>query len=137
MSSDTPSKSFPGSLIEAAGDKEGVAAAMRDRLAEDVSSLRDDVTKMHDLLSKFASEAGGQAARTARDVGQAVASHVGSTASGLATSSADLGVVNLSGRGMLVVSVAHQLRWGTPLLAYYAAHSSREGPEEGALSPLS
>jgi len=42
MSSNPPSKSFPGTLIEAAGDKEGVAAAVRDRLAEDVSSLRAD-----------------------------------------------------------------------------------------------
>jgi hypothetical protein len=45
--------------------------------------------------------------------------------------------VNLSGRGMLVVSVARQLGWGTPLLAYYAARSSRAGPEEGAPGPLS
>ena len=89
MSSDTPSKSFPGSSIEAAGDKEGVAAAVHDRLAEDVSSLRAEMTKMQDLLSKFASEAGGQAARTARNLGQAVASHVGSTASGLAATSTD------------------------------------------------
>jgi hypothetical protein len=45
---------------------------------------------MHDILSRFASEAGGQAARTARNVGQTVASQVGSTASGLAHTSADM-----------------------------------------------
>ena len=90
MSTDTPSKSFPGSLIEAAGDKEGVATAVRDGLAEDVSSLRADMAKMQDILSKFASDAGGQAARTARNIGQAVASHVGSTTSGLANTGAEL-----------------------------------------------
>jgi hypothetical protein len=41
---------------------------------------------MHDILSRFASEAGGQAARTARNVGQTVASQ----ASGLAHTSADM-----------------------------------------------
>ena len=90
MSSDTPSSDFPGSTIAYAGDKEGTVGAARDRLAEDVSGLRTDMAKMHDILSRFVSEAGGQAARTARNVGQAVASHVGSTASGLATSSAEM-----------------------------------------------
>jgi hypothetical protein len=48
------------------------------------------MAKMHEILSRFASEAGGQAARTARNVGQAVASQVGSTASGLANTGADM-----------------------------------------------
>jgi len=47
------------------------------------------MTKMHDILSKFASEAGGQAARTAR-VGQTVASQVSSTATGLANTTAGM-----------------------------------------------
>jgi ElaB/YqjD/DUF883 family membrane-anchored ribosome-binding protein len=83
MSSDTPIKDF-------AGKQEDVGEAAHDRLAEDVSSLRADVTKMHDVLSKFVAEAGGQAARTARNVGQAVASQVGSTAAGLANTGADI-----------------------------------------------
>ena len=90
MSSDTPSKGFPGSLIESAGDNEGMAGAARDRLAEEVSSLRADMAKLHEGFSKFASETGGHAARTARNVGQAIASQVGSTASGLANSSAEM-----------------------------------------------
>jgi ElaB/YqjD/DUF883 family membrane-anchored ribosome-binding protein len=90
MSSDTPSKGFRGSSIEDAGDREGVADAARDRLTEDVSSLRADMTKMHETVSNFVSETGGQAARTARSVGQAVASQVGSTASGLANTSAEI-----------------------------------------------
>jgi len=90
MSSDTPLRDFPGSSSEYAGKREGAADTARDRLAEDVSSLRADMTKLHDTLSKFVSEAGGQAARTARSVGQAVASQVGSTATGLASTGADI-----------------------------------------------
>jgi ElaB/YqjD/DUF883 family membrane-anchored ribosome-binding protein len=71
-------------------DKDGVSGASRDRLAEDVSSLRQDMAKMHEILSKFMSEAGGQAARTARNVGQTVASQLGSTASGIASTGSDM-----------------------------------------------
>jgi ElaB/YqjD/DUF883 family membrane-anchored ribosome-binding protein len=72
-------------------DKEStVASASPDSLAEDVSSLRRDMAKMHEIVSKFISEAGGQAARTARNVGQTVASQMGSTASGLATTGSDM-----------------------------------------------
>jgi ElaB/YqjD/DUF883 family membrane-anchored ribosome-binding protein len=72
-------------------EKESAAAtASRDSLAEDVSSLRQDMAKMHDILSRFTSEAGGQAARTVRNVGQTVASQVGSTASGIASTGADM-----------------------------------------------
>jgi|SRR5215831_4875497 len=90
MSSDTSSRDFSGSPSIYSGNEEGIAGGARDRLAEDVSSLRADMMKMQEILSKFASEAGGQAARTARNVGQAVASQVGSTASGLATTSAEM-----------------------------------------------
>src|SRR5271169_6182738 len=90
MNSDTPSKGFSGSSIEDAGDKEGTGGAVRDRLAEDVSSLRADMAKMHESFSAFVSETGEHAARTARSVGQAVASQVGSTASGLANTGAEM-----------------------------------------------
>lgn len=90
MSSDTPSKGFPGSLIQSAGDKEGIAGAARDRLAEEVSSLRADMAKLHEGFSKFVSETGGHAAQTARSVGQTIASQVGSTASGLANTGAEM-----------------------------------------------
>jgi ElaB/YqjD/DUF883 family membrane-anchored ribosome-binding protein len=90
MSPDTPSKGFAGSSIEDAGDKEDIVGAARDRLAEDVSSLRADMTKMHESLSNFVSETGGHAAGTARSVGQAVASQVGSTASSLANTGAGM-----------------------------------------------
>jgi len=89
MSSDTSRNNLPGSSILSAGDTESAVGAARDRLAQDVSSLRADMSKLHDILSRFASEAGGQAARTARNVGQTVASQVSSTASGLAAGGAD------------------------------------------------
>jgi hypothetical protein len=53
MSSDTPIRDFPSSASEYAGKREGAAEAARDSLAEDVSSLRADMTKLHDMLSKF------------------------------------------------------------------------------------
>ena len=90
MSSDTPIRDFPGSSSEYAGKREGAAEAAHDHLTEEVSSLRAEMTKIHDVLSMVVSEAGGQAARTARSVGQAVASQVGSTATGLASTGADI-----------------------------------------------
>jgi ElaB/YqjD/DUF883 family membrane-anchored ribosome-binding protein len=90
MSSDTPSRQSPGSSSGYLGGTEGISGVPRDSLAEDVSSLRADMAKMHEILSRFASEAGGQAARTARNVGQAVVSQVGSTASGLANTGAEM-----------------------------------------------
>ena len=71
-------------------DTGGVSGTSHDNLAKDLSSLRQDMAKMQEILSKFVSEAGGQAARTARNVGHTVASQVGSTASGLATTGADV-----------------------------------------------
>jgi ElaB/YqjD/DUF883 family membrane-anchored ribosome-binding protein len=90
MSSETRSSDLSGSSVASAGNKESGVGAVPDRLTEDVSSLRADINKMHDILSKFVSEAGGQAARTARNVGHTVASQVSTTAGGLATSSADV-----------------------------------------------
>ena len=45
MSSNTPSSDFPGSSIAYVGDEEATARPARDRLAEDVSSLRADMTR--------------------------------------------------------------------------------------------
>lgn len=90
MSSGTSSRGLRGSSIEDDGDKEGIAGAARDRLVEDVSSLRPDMSKMHETFSDFVSETGSHAARTARRVGQAVVSQAGSTASGLANTGAGM-----------------------------------------------
>jgi ElaB/YqjD/DUF883 family membrane-anchored ribosome-binding protein len=67
-------------------DKDGVSGTSQDNLAKDVSSLRQDMAKMQEILSKFVSEAGGQAARTVRNVGQTVAAQVASTGSDMAAS---------------------------------------------------
>jgi hypothetical protein len=50
---------------------------------------------------------------------------------------APLGIVNLDGRGMLVVSVARRLGSESLLLAYCVARSNRVGRQKGALGPLS
>jgi ElaB/YqjD/DUF883 family membrane-anchored ribosome-binding protein len=71
-------------------DKDGVSGTSHDNLAKDVSSLRQDMAKMQEILSRFTSEAGGQAARTVRNVGQTVAAQVGSMASGLASTGSDM-----------------------------------------------
>ena len=90
MTSDMPSKDFLSSSSGSVRNEESVAGVAGASLAEEVSSLRADMAKMHDILSNFASEAGGQAARTARNVGQTVVSRVGSTASGLANTTTDI-----------------------------------------------
>jgi len=71
-------------------DKDDISGTSHDNLAKDVSSLRQDMAKMQEILSRFTSEAGGQAARTVRNVGQTVAAQVGSTASGLASTGSDM-----------------------------------------------
>ena len=88
MSSDTSSSDLSGRSI--AGNQDRTVGATDDRLSEDVSSLRADMHKMHDTLSKLVSAAGGQAAQTVRNVGQAVASQVTSTAGGSARTSAEV-----------------------------------------------
>ena len=59
------------------------ASAARDSLANDLARLREDVTKMQEAVSRFTSQAGGEAARTARNVGRAVTSEAGSAATEL------------------------------------------------------
>ena len=60
------------------------AKAAGDSLADDLSRLREDMARMQQTLSKFASSAGGEAYRTAQNVGAAVASQVGDVASEVA-----------------------------------------------------
>ena len=51
-----------------------------DSLKDDVAKLRDDMATIQKTLSKFASEAGNEAVKTAQNVGSAVASQVGDMA---------------------------------------------------------
>jgi ElaB/YqjD/DUF883 family membrane-anchored ribosome-binding protein len=91
-------RSHAESLKDKVGDavdrgKSGIAdsaLAARDGLAEDMARLRADFAKMQETVARFAAEAGGEAASTARSVGQAVASEVGSAASGIAEAGAQM-----------------------------------------------
>ncbi len=56
------------------------ASVARDSLANDIARLREDVAKMQETVSRFTSQAGSEAARTARNVGRAVTSEAGSAA---------------------------------------------------------
>jgi ElaB/YqjD/DUF883 family membrane-anchored ribosome-binding protein len=59
--------------------------AAGDSLSTDVAKLRQDITAIQQTLSKFASEAGGEAFKTAQNVGSAVASQVGDAATEMAS----------------------------------------------------
>jgi ElaB/YqjD/DUF883 family membrane-anchored ribosome-binding protein len=52
-----------------------------DGLAGDVAKLREDMASIQQTLTKFASQAGGQAVKTVQDVSSAVAGQVGGVAS--------------------------------------------------------
>ena|ERR1051325_7594815 len=54
-------------------------------LASDVNKLRADIASIQQTMSKFVSEAGGEASRTAQSVGSAVASQIGGVASDMAS----------------------------------------------------
>lgn len=54
-------------------------------LSADVARLREDIAAIQGTLSKFASQAGGEALKSAQQMGSAMASHVGEAASEVAT----------------------------------------------------
>ena len=61
-----------------------------DGLTETMGQLSRDVASLKDTLALLVSQAGGGAAKAFRNVGQTVASQVGSTASGVADAGSDL-----------------------------------------------
>lgn len=65
------------------------AQTAREGLAEDLSKMRADMASMQETLAKFISEASGQAAKTTRDVGEAVTTQVGAAASEIASSATE------------------------------------------------
>ena len=67
------------------GSKESEQA---DRIG--LSELRQDMTSLKNTLSRFASQAGDDAAKTVRGASQSLAAQVGSAASGVADMSSDL-----------------------------------------------
>lgn len=84
------SNNVGAALDRGTSDLANSASAARDSFAEDLSNLRADVARMQETVSKFASEAGSTATRTVRNVGQAVASEVGSTASSIAEAGSEM-----------------------------------------------
>jgi ElaB/YqjD/DUF883 family membrane-anchored ribosome-binding protein len=62
----------------------------RDDLGETLSQLSRDVASLKDTFARLASQAGGEAAKTMRNMSEAVASQVGVAASGAADTSSDL-----------------------------------------------
>jgi ElaB/YqjD/DUF883 family membrane-anchored ribosome-binding protein len=57
------------------------AGAAGESLAEDVGKLRADLASMQQTMMKFMADAGDEAAKSARNVGQAVASQMGAATS--------------------------------------------------------
>ena len=55
-----------------------------------LSELRQDMASLKSTLSRFASQAGDDAAKTMRGAGQSIAAQVGSAAGGVADMSSDL-----------------------------------------------
>jgi ElaB/YqjD/DUF883 family membrane-anchored ribosome-binding protein len=55
-----------------------------------LSELRQDMASLKSTISRFASQAGDEAAKTVRGAGESLAAQVGSAASGVADMSSDL-----------------------------------------------
>jgi ElaB/YqjD/DUF883 family membrane-anchored ribosome-binding protein len=62
----------------------GVAAGAMADASSDLEALRNDLASLKNTLARFMTEAGGEAAKSAREVSSSVAGHVGDTASDLA-----------------------------------------------------
>lgn len=61
-------------------------------LADDVAKLRADIAGMQQTMMKFMTDAGGEAAKSARQVGQAVASQVGTATSDFVQAGSDMAI---------------------------------------------
>lgn len=68
----------------------GSEQVRRDGLGEAVNQLGRDIASLRDSFAQFASQAGGEAAKTMRNMSQTVASQVGDAAGGAADKGADL-----------------------------------------------
>jgi ElaB/YqjD/DUF883 family membrane-anchored ribosome-binding protein len=74
------------STTSASSDNDDVR---RDGLGETLSQLSRDVASLKNTLALLASQTGGEAAKTMRNMSDAVASQVGDAASGVADTSSD------------------------------------------------
>jgi ElaB/YqjD/DUF883 family membrane-anchored ribosome-binding protein len=62
----------------------GVAAGAMADASSDLDALRNDLASLKSTLARFMAEAGGEAAKSARELSSSMAGHVGDTASDLA-----------------------------------------------------
>ena len=95
MSSNLSSEQTSRTSASGLGSKPSRASAESTGLSEadtqeGLSDLRRDVASLKDTLARLAAQAGGEAARTVRSMGQTVASQVGSAAGGVADAGSEL-----------------------------------------------
>jgi hypothetical protein len=62
----------------------------QDGLSEEINKLRRDLGSLKDSFTRLASQAGSEAAKTVRSLGQTAVSQVGSAASGVADAGSEL-----------------------------------------------
>jgi ElaB/YqjD/DUF883 family membrane-anchored ribosome-binding protein len=86
--SSAPSKTGRASVGESLSrGKEALGNVATGAMADassDLEALRNDLASLKNTLARFMTEAGGEAAKSAREVSSSVAGHVGDTASDLA-----------------------------------------------------
>jgi ElaB/YqjD/DUF883 family membrane-anchored ribosome-binding protein len=75
------------------GKKDGVGAAAADAMdsaAADLQALRNDLNNLKDTMTKFISQAGNEAAKSAREITSNVAGQVGNVANDVANQGASM-----------------------------------------------
>jgi len=88
-----PSGSAPSVSESVTRGKEAIGAAATDAMnsaGTDLQSLRSDLNSLKDTVAKFVSQAGGEAAKSAREVTSNLAGQVGSVASDVAGKGAEM-----------------------------------------------
>jgi ElaB/YqjD/DUF883 family membrane-anchored ribosome-binding protein len=66
------------------------ALSARDSLRDDMAQLRTDLAGIKDTIARFVNESSGEAASTAKKVGEAVATQVGAAASTVAEAGSEM-----------------------------------------------
>jgi ElaB/YqjD/DUF883 family membrane-anchored ribosome-binding protein len=89
-SEQTPHRPAPSATASAPFARPDADDVRREDLGETLSQLGRDMASLKDTFARLASQAGGETAKTMRNMGEAVASQVGAAASGAADTSSDL-----------------------------------------------
>jgi hypothetical protein len=87
MNSHLPPEQMPDRPAAASSEADDIR---RDGLGETLSQLSRDVASLKNTFALLASQASGEAVKTMRNMSDAVASHVGDTASGVADTGSGL-----------------------------------------------